>query len=316
MAQGNEEQLVSPATARSAEGTGISVVLGVEKPLGRTLVERLLSEPGRVRGVFFERQTGGYVLSERAEAVVVDPSEAHNIIQACGGANTVYDCYEPNYSLWKKMWPQVTSNVVLASIEVNATLVFASHLLNSESENERQEREVLRANESNLIKAVVARVPQLFGVGVINPLWKLIYNSALEGTRAHWVGDLEVPRSMLDVEDAAEAIVQLGRSPNSIGRAWSVASPETITGRQLIEFAFKAEGREPLVGSLGRRIAGVGGFLATDAREVQKTPYDYYVPFVLDGKEFAEVFPTFHFTPAETSVSRGIKWYKRQMSAT
>jgi nucleoside-diphosphate-sugar epimerase len=286
------------------------VVLGADRPLGRVLVDALLSESREVRGVYLERRAVDQGSIRGAQTVLIDPAEAFNVTEACQGAQVIYDCYEPNYSAWKQVWPQVTSNAVLAAIEVGAPFVFASHLLNSESENERQEAEVLRAHNSKLISTAVVRLPQLIGYRVINPLWKLIYDSVLAGKKAHWIGDPDVPRSLLDVEDAARAMIQLAESPRLFGRTWSVASPESITGRQFIELAFKAVGRKPDVGRWGRGIVLTGGLLASDAREVLKMPYDYYTAFELNGKDFADALSSFHFVPFESSVSKGIQWYR------
>ena len=293
---------------------GMVVVLGVERPLGRVMVDMLLSESRQVRAVYLERNSAGQASISGAQTVVINPAEAFYVAEACQGARVVYDCFEPNYSDWKQSWPKVTSNVVLAAIEVGATLVFASHLLNSESENERQEAEVLRANNSGLIRTVVARIPQLTGVRVINPLWKLIYDAVLAGKKAHWVGDPDVPRSLLDVEDAGRAMEQLAGNPALCGRTWEVASPTTTTGRQFAEFAFQAEGRKPNVGRWGRGIVMTGALLGSDAKEVLKMPYDYYTPFELDGSDFAEAVPSFYFTQPETSISKGIRWYRNQGS--
>jgi len=290
--------------------SGMAVVLGVEKPLGRVLVDMLLSESRQVRAVYLERKAaiGGNIPG--AQTVVINPAEAFYVTEACQGASVVYDCFEPNYSDWKQSWPKVTSNVVLAAIEAGATLVFASHLLNSASENERQEAEVLRANNSRLIRTVVMRIPQLTGVRVINPLWKLIYDSVLAGKKAHWVGDPDIARSLLDVEDAGRAMEQLANSPRLCGRTWDVASPSSVTGRQFVEFAFQAVGHKPNVGSWGRGIVMTGALLGSDAKEVLKMPYDYYTPFKLDGADFAEAVPSFYFTQPETSISKGIMWYR------
>ena len=291
---------------------GMAVVLGVERPLGRVLVDTLLSESRVVRAVYFDRGAASQGAIPGTQTVIVDPAEAFNVTEACQGAKVVFDCYEPNYSDWKQVWPSVTSNVVYAAIEVGASLVFASHLINSETQNERQEAEVLRANESKLIGTTVVRIPQLMGVRVINPLWELIYKAVLAGKKAHWIGDPDVQRSLLDVEDAARAMEQLAKSPRLCGRTWTAASPSPLTGRQFIEMAFEAVGRKPDVGSWGRGIVITGGLLASDAREVLKMPYDYYSAFELDGKDFAEALPSFYFTPPEDSVSRGLEWYRGQ----
>ena len=290
---------------------GMAVVLGVEGPLGRVLVDTLLSQSREVRAVYLDRKAARGSIPG-AQTVLINPSEAFYVTEACRGATVVYDCYEPNYSEWKQSWPKITSNVVLAAIEVGAALVFASHLLNSESENERQEADVLRAHSSKLIRTVVVRIPQLTGVRVINPLWKLIYDAVLAGKKAHWVGDAEVPRSLLDVEDAARAMQQLAENPQLCGRTWNVASPSLITGRQFVEFAFQAVGLKPNVGCWGRGIVMTGGLLGSDAKDVLKMPYDYYSTFELNGKDFAEALPSFYFTPPEKSVSNGIRWYRDQ----
>jgi hypothetical protein len=295
-------------------GRGLDVVLGAERPLGRVMVDTLLSEGKGVRAVYLDRNIANQGAIPGTQTLIIDPAEAFNVTEACRGANIVYDCYEPNYSDWKKVWPQVTSNVVLAAIEVGAPLVFASHLLNSESENERQEAEVLRAHNSGLIRTVVVRIPQLIGVRAINPLWKLIYDSVLAGKKAHWIGDPDVQKSLLDVEDASRAMRQLAENPSLFGRTWGVASPSPITGRQFIELAFKAVGRKPEVGSWGRGIVLTGGLLASDAREVLKMPYDYYASFELDGEDFAEALPSFSFIPPERSVTNGILWYREHGS--
>ena len=292
------------------EGRRMAVVLGVEKPLGRLLVDVLLSASREVRAVYLDRRAAGQGAIPRTQTVIIDPAEAFNVTEACQGAEVVYDCYEPNYSDWKRALPQVTSNVVFAAIEAGASLVFASHLHNSESDNEHQEAEILRVHNSGLVRTVVARVPQLIGTGVINPLWRLIYDSVLAGKKAHWVGDPDVPRSLLDVEDAARAMVQLGENLRLCGRTWQVSSPSSVTGREFIELAFKAVGRLPDVGSWTRGIVMTGGLLASDAREVLKMPYDYHAAFELNGKDFARALPLFHFTPTEKSVYNGITWYR------
>jgi hypothetical protein len=286
------------------------VVLGAESPLGWVLAERLAGDSKEVRAVFLERVTGDYGLPQ-AQKVVIDALKAGNVVEACKGAGIIYDCYEPNYSSRKEVWTQVTSNALLASIEISAPLVFASHLLNSESENASMEGEILRAHQSNLVRTVVARIPQLIGIRVVNPLWKVIYDSVLSGKKAHWVGDSKVSRSFLDVEDAASAMVLLGKNIQFQGRAWNISGPEAMTGTQFIELAFRAVGREPKVGSWGRGVF-LTGVLSSEAREMTHMQYDYYSPFILEGNEFAEAFPSFRFATPDESVSKGIEWYRTQ----
>ncbi len=288
------------------------MVLGAENPLGWALTEGLASESREVRAVFLERVAGDHGLPQ-VQKVGIDPLKAGSVVDACKGAGIIFDCYEPNYSSRKEIYAQVTSNALLAAIEISAPLVFASHLLNSETENAAMESDILRAHQSNLVRTVVARVPQLIGIRVINPLWKVIYDSVLSGKKAHWVGDSKVPRSFLDVGDASRAMMLLAESTQAHGRAWNIAGPDAITGNQFIELAFRAVGREPKVGSWGRGVV-LTGALSSDARGMAHMPYDFYSSFILEGTDFAEAFPSFRFATAEESVSKGIEWYRDRAS--
>jgi hypothetical protein len=309
----NLEDANQPSFRNAAQATGEgkqNVVLGAERPLGDAVVQRLVAESTKVKAVVLEEDVSTIPAPDTAERLVVDPMNAESIAQVCRGAGVVFDCYEPNYGSLQKAWPVFSSNIIYAAIEVGVPLVFVSHLRNRELENSRLEEEVLRANQSGLTKTVVGRVPQLIGKRVINPLWRLVYDSVLAGKKAHWVGNPDVRRSLLDVEDAARALIHLGGSPAAFGRAWSIANPETISGRRFAELAFRARGLEPNVGSWGRGIVLTGGPLSSDAFGVLKMPYDYYSAFVLDGKEFCGAFPSFQFTPLGESVSNGLAWYE------
>lgn len=293
----------------------MDVVLGAESPLGHALVERLTSGGREVRQVRFRGAAAGPAPSA-AEGQLVDPRRLESLFDACRGGVAVYDAYEPAYSEMKKVWPLVSSNVVLAAIEVKATLVLVSPLVRSVSDNMSAEREAIQAHTSGLTDTVVARIPQLYGEGVINPLWKLIYSSVLSNRKAHWIGDPGLPRSLLDVGDAARAIAELEANPRSHGRAWNIACPEVITGRQFMELAFKALERDPQVGSWGRGIVLTGGFLSPEAKEVLRMPYDYYSPFTLPDDGFKDTFPDFRFTAPAESVANGIVWYGNQLNAS
>src|SRR5712692_3890554 len=108
--------------------TGLNVVLGAENPLGWALTEELATESKEVRAVFFRPVKGDHGLPQ-VQKIGIDPLKAGSVVDACQGAGTIYDCYEPSYGSKKEVWTQITSNGLLAAIEISAPLVFASHLL-------------------------------------------------------------------------------------------------------------------------------------------------------------------------------------------
>jgi NAD dependent epimerase/dehydratase family len=281
---------------------GAVVVLGTSRPLGRSVVETLSRDGEHVRAVEFS--PGG-----PEGAVEADPGQAGTVAAACSGASFIYDCYEPSDVDWKGRWKEVASRAASSAIESGATLVLASHLTSSEVDNAATEKEVLAAHNSGLARTVVARLPQLYGRGEVNPLFREIFDSVLAGRKAHWVGNPDVRRSYTDVEDAAKAMLHLGRTATFHGRAWNVACPFPLTGREFIEFAFRAVGKEPKVGNWGRGVILTGSILDRGSREILGMPYSLYERFVLDGKQFADALPTFSFTPPEKTVSASLERY-------
>ena len=294
---------------RITTGTGLLVVMGAARPLGRAVLGELAAAGSNVRGVALDAAAVDGSFPASVEIVAADPLKPGSLVEACRGGGVIYDCFEPSHSNWKRAFREATGSVLLASIEVGADLVLANHLIAQEDENASMEKDLLNAHRSNLIRTLVARMPQLYGEGVVNRLWQDIFESAVLGKKAHWMGDPDVARSLLYVGDAASKMILLGRSPWAYGRIWNLSGPAPITGRAFIESAFKAAGRKPNVGRWGRGVMLTGRLLSSDAKGFLELPYNYYDPFVLDGSEFVEAFPSTTYTPHEEAIATTYKWF-------
>ncbi len=307
--QATEDFSIGASAGRPFGLVGKQVVIGAARPLGRTLLERLGGETQDVRAVVLDPSAGSNYPSS-VEVVYANALEAWSVAEACKGASVIYNCFEPSPSMRDRVMTEVTSNVLLAAIDSGATLVFASHLLASESDNEKLEGDVLNAHGSKLARTLVARVPQLYGPRVVNQLWQNVFESAIGGKKAHWMGKLDVERSYLFVEDAARVMILLAKSLWAHGRAWNITGPGPLTGRQFTELAFRAAGREPSVGFWGRGIVLTGSIIDQSSKRFLELPYDYYTPFVLDGSAFRGAFPSTMFTEHVTAIARTLEWFK------
>jgi len=305
-----ESLLAAIGLEKIGTGKDLQVVIGASKPLGRAVVDELASEGSKVRAVVQREATVSDSFPASVEVVTADPLDQGSMVEACRGGTTVYGCHQPNYSTWKEVYPQVTANVLFASIDVRADLVFASHVITRETDNSRQENDVFNAHNSNLIRTMVVRMPQLYGERVVNKLWQGIFDSVAAGKKAHWMGDLDVERSLLYVGDAASKMVLLGKSLWAFGRAWNLAGPVPISGKSFIEAAFKAAGKDPRIGHWGRGVMLTGSLLASDAKGFLELPYNYYESFILDGSEFSEAFRSAPYLPHEEAVARTYRWFE------
>jgi nucleoside-diphosphate-sugar epimerase len=292
---------------------GLQVVIGAARPLGRAVLGELAAAGSRVRGVVLDEAIVADPLPAAVEIVAANPLETESLVKVCKEGEVVYDCFEPSHSNWKRAFREATGNVLLASIETGADLILANHLVAEEGENANTESDLFNAHRSNLNRTLVARMPQLYGPCVVNRLWQGIFESAALGKTAHWMGDPEVARSLLYVGDAASKMILLGRSAWAHGRAWNLSGPAPISGRAFIEHAYRAAGREPKVGHWGRGVMLTGRFLSSDARRYLELPYNYYAPFVLDGSEFREAFPSVAYTPHDEAIAKTYRWFEARL---
>ncbi len=261
-----------------------------------------------MRALVLDSKRANALLPPSVSIAEIEPKAA-SIQDACAGASMIYDLFEPANEKQKKMMGDVTSSLVLAAIQNDARLVLASHLFRSVEDNSTLERDALAAHKSNFADVVVARLPQLYGPEVTNGLYRQIFGSVLSGKRAHWVGPLDLPRSLLYVEDAAAAIHLIGDTPAAYGHTWNIAGDRPITGRDFIELAYKAAGKAEKARSWGFGVMVTARLVNSEARGFLELPYDYYHSFVLDGSEFASTFPSFAFTPHETAIRKTLAWY-------
>lgn len=293
---------------------GIHAVLGAARPFGAAVVQKLRSKDEEVRALVLNVERLSTRFDPSVSLMVCNPLDTQSLSNACKGATTVYNCFEPPYYRWKALMPQITSNLLFTAINERADFVFANHLFGPETGNDPVENDTLEAYRSHLANVAVARLPQIYGPGVINGLFIDIFESALKGKKTHWPGALDVPRSLLYLADAAEAVVELALSELARGRVWTVSGPDPITGRQFLDTVSKSAGKKLEVGSWNRGVMIAGSVLASEAREYLKLPYDYRQPLVVDGSDFSRAFPAFAFTPHEVAIAETLEWYRSRLS--
>jgi nucleoside-diphosphate-sugar epimerase len=139
-----------------------------------------------------------------------------------------------------------------------------------------------------------------------------IFENAIAGKKAQWVGKLDVPNDLIFIDDAAAAAVLLAKNEHAHGQVWHVPGAGPLTGTEFIELAFRVAGTKLEIGVMG------GGFLRfasmenSDAREMKELLYEFEEPLVLDGSKFASAFPSFTYTPHEHAIRLTVEWFRRR----
>jgi len=287
-------------------------VIGATLPLGVLLTRRLVAEGRSVRALVLNAERAESILPEAVSLVEIEPTRT-GIQDGCEGAAVVYDLFEPSNVKQQKVAAETASAVLLAAIRSRAKVVIASHLFLSEKDNKAMEKEAMATHWSNFAQVVVARFPQLYGPEVRSPLLNRVFEEVLAGNKAHWMGRLDAPRSLLFIEDAVTAIQELEKNDTAFGYIWNVSGPSPMSGKAFIDLAFRAAGKEGTSAVWGRGIMMTASLIDSKAKGFVDLPYDYYSPFVIDGTPFAQAFPSFAFTPNEVGVREDLEWYRDQM---
>jgi nucleoside-diphosphate-sugar epimerase len=283
------------------------VVFGAAGALGAVVVRRLTAEDKPVRIVVRDVERARKVLPPSADIVTGDATDAESVPTACRNASIIYHCVNVPYSKWMAVMPTVTDNILMGARDAKARLVFPGnvygygpfqtipatedHPLAATSKKGllriTLERKLMDAHRSGDIRLVIPRFPDYYGPNVTNKLVAPIFEAALAGKKASWLGELDVPHDLVYIDDAAAACVLLGATESAYGQAWHVPGAGPITGRQFIEMAFKAAGKKPKISVMGRGFFRFFGLLVPDAREMLELLYEFEKPLVLDGSKFA-----------------------------
>jgi len=131
---------------------------------------------------------------------------------------------------------------------------------------------------------------------------QLVFQPAIAGKRAAWLGSLDVPHTLAYLPDVGRNLVTLAENARAFGEVWHLPAAEPITGREFIRLVFAALGRPPRIGMPVRRwMLALAGFFSRDLREVGEVLYQFERSFIVDATKFQRTFGGY-VTPHEQAI--------------
>ena len=310
------------------------VVFGAAGSLGAAIVRRLAALGMPTRAVVRSLDRARQILPQQAtiEIEVGDALNAESVHALCHDVKTIYHCVNVPYQHWPEIMPKVTDNVLAVAKEAKASMVFPGnvygygrfqhipatedHPLAATSKKGKLrntiEGKVMNAHKAGDVSVVIPRFPDYYGPNVVNRLMAPIFENAIAGKKAQWIGNLNVLHDLIYIEDAAAAAVLLAMNEDAHGQVWHIPGAGPLTGRQFIEMAFKAAGNNPDIGVLSGGFLRFASLVNSDAREMMELLYEFEEPLVLDGTKFARAFPSFSYTPHEEAIRQTVEWFRKR----
>ena len=174
-----------------------------------------------------------------------------------------------------------------------------------------QEDAALEADGQSGLRSLVLRLPDFYGPHATLSLADQVFQGAVAGKAANWIGPTDRPREFVFVPDAGPVLLDLIEREDSFGQAWNFGGPGTITGRELIDQVYRAAGGAPKFRRVGLAMLRLAGLFNAELRELVEMHYLAETPVILDDSKLRRHLGEVRKTPYVEGIRQSWDWYSR-----
>ena len=178
-----------------------------------------------------------------------------------------------------------------------------------------QEDLVLNAHKKGQIQGMVLRLPDFYGPYADQGLANPIFQAALAGKTANWIGPVNTKHEFVFVPDTAPAIASLMGCAECYGQAWNIGGAGEINTLDFITRVYRAVGRAPKYRVAGRTLLKALGWFSPLMRELPEMLYLQETPVILDDSRLLAAFPNLHKTPYDEGIAKTLEWMKTRIAS-
>jgi nucleoside-diphosphate-sugar epimerase len=274
----------------------LHVIVG-SGPVGAS-VARLLADRGdNVRLVTRSGSGPEHPLIER---VAADAADARRLTELTAGAEALYNCANPKYTEWERLWFPLNDAMIAAAKGAGAVYVITGNLygygpqpgghmtesspLATVGRKGRVRVKMWRDALASGLRTIEVRGADYVGAGTVGVFSSVLLPALRKGGTAWAPGNPDLPHSFTYTGDMARTMVTLARDDRAYGKAWHAPTPAAITIRELADRYTALTGAPRLtVRQLPRFVMRTAGLVVPMAREMAEMDYQFYAPFLLDS---------------------------------
>jgi nucleoside-diphosphate-sugar epimerase len=304
----------------------LHVVFGTG-PLGRAVAASLTLRGHRVRMV--NRGGDATDVPLGAEVVAGNAYEVEEVCRVTDGAAVVYQCAQPPYTNWPRLFPPLQAAIIEGVARTKARLVIAENLymygdtqggVITEDTPHRPHGpkgrtralmtdQAMAAHKAGKVRVAIGRGSDFFGPRVsASVVGEGVFRRVLDGKPARAMGNPDLPHSYTYVGDFGEALAILGEREEAMGHVWHVPNAEPVTSRRFVEMVAEAAGRNPQMQVAGPILLGALGLVNREIRELWEMQYEFEKPFVVDSSRFERTFGV-RATPLGDAIQQTVAWH-------
>ncbi|NKQ20361.1 NAD-dependent epimerase/dehydratase family protein [Brevibacillus laterosporus] len=249
-----------------------------------------------------------------------------DVLQAATGVDVIFHCVSVPYPEWKTGHPVLMHNVLTAAKHHGVKVVVIDNiyaygraktpLVNEQHSKEphtskgkirlQMEQLVWKAHESGT-PCMLVHLPDFYGPHATNTFLHVTLESMAKGKPSIFIGDTTIKREYIYTPDAAQAIVQLAKRPNTYGTTWNIPGAGTISAQQIREIARLYNGRNNFILPIGRKLMTVLGWFQPFMREMVEMMYVTESTIQLDGSKYERELGRIVHTPYEQGIMECLK---------
>jgi nucleoside-diphosphate-sugar epimerase len=280
-----------------------NVIVG-SGPIG-SAIARLLVDRGET--VTMVTRSGRGPAHPRIKLVAADASDALRMSSLTEGAAALYNCANPKYTEWEKLWYPMNDAMIAAAKSAGAVYVITGNLYvyGPQPGGRMSESTPLAATGrkgkvrikmwhdalNSGVRTVEVRGSDYLGAGAVGVFSSVLLPAIAKGRTAYAPGNPDLPHSFTYTGDMARTMVALAADERAYGRAWHAPTLPAVTIRDLADRYTDLTGQPRVkLRALPRFVMRTAGLVVPMAREMAEMDYQFYAPFHLDSTLTEDTF--------------------------
>lgn len=251
--------------------------------------------------------TGANVTWTKADllnyAEVLVTVKGSTIIYMCAGL--VYD-----KKIWQEQWPVVMQNLINASKETQARLIFFDNvymyglvkgpMLETTPYNPVSTKGEVRARiatqlmdevKAGNIQATIARAADFYGTDTKNSfIDMMVLDKYANKQSAQWIGDPKVVHNFTYIPDTGKALYLLGQNEQSGNQIWHLPTAAPISGKEFITLAANIYEVKPAYSSVNKLMLQMVGLFKKVVAGTVEMYYQFDHDYDFNSSKFENAF--------------------------
>jgi len=286
----------------------LHVVFGATGDSGSAVIRELLRQGKRVRAV---NRSGKAKLPPAVEVVQADAADPASARMAAAGATVIYHCAGVPLPQWTTHLRPILDGILEAAATSEAKLVVVDNVymygkaVGPVTETNPSQpvgpigrlradmvEMLLQAHQRGKVRVAIGRAADFYGPGVRAAIAnEALFRRALDGKSVNWPGRLDVPHSLMFVDDLARSLIVLGEREEALGQIWHLPHAPVLTPRQFLLLLFEeARQAHSRIRSLPSWAIRAVGLVDPTARAFAELRYLFEAPFIMDSSRYQQIF--------------------------